>query len=585
MKFFHVYNDDCFVGLEKNGLINKDTGFKIQHCFAVPEERKFNRYAAKGGKLYNLLKENNIPFYVDRIAGGITFHHYDFDKALIREYVDMLGDWFLGFQLHESGSNRRNSDWQRVLRLMDGKRGPYSAEDAAKVRAQCMRNYAKLPDGTVLEGFSQDSSAVYMSRKYAETPKEYIDEMKDLFHRRMLDVDGRILPCDSFFMATKLQDEIGMRTFMPEVGCQIPMMRVAVALARGLAKASGKTWGTYYECWRVCDVEGSPGEYFCTMPVFNADPVNEWYLTQETHLDDFTTHGKNGGSSRLLQDRIYYFSLMAGADYLAEEWGLNCSYSDMKDFTLSEYGILKKNFINKALTLRGMKAKVPFALVLPKDYACVEIPEVNDVYEYGIKRDVYMRCDLSAAEKDYYGHIENVIKLIFARTEKIGNEGHVLTNSRFGDVFDIIYEDASVEALARYDYLIDATEEGRFLQAKKGGGLKVLASTDLDNLEKELQALIRETMPCYVDGLCWLVSSDENNAQYVSIFNNEGNERCLKRGNVIHHEADKTVQVTFKQSAKLEVVAQGAEAVCIEKKDDLTYHITVPAASFAVIKF
>ena len=48
MKFFHVYNEKCFKGLEKNGLINKDTGFKIQHAFSVPEELKFNKFAAKG---------------------------------------------------------------------------------------------------------------------------------------------------------------------------------------------------------------------------------------------------------------------------------------------------------------------------------------------------------------------------------------------------------------------------------------------------------------------------------------------------------------------------------------------------------
>jgi hypothetical protein len=55
MKFFHVYNDDCLKGLEKNGLINKDTGFKIQHCFAVPKERLFNNYAKVGGKLHSII--------------------------------------------------------------------------------------------------------------------------------------------------------------------------------------------------------------------------------------------------------------------------------------------------------------------------------------------------------------------------------------------------------------------------------------------------------------------------------------------------------------------------------------------------
>ena len=69
MKFFHVYNEECINGLEINGLLNKDTGFKIQHCFSVPKERQFNHIAKVGGKLHSLIKENSIPFYVDRIAG------------------------------------------------------------------------------------------------------------------------------------------------------------------------------------------------------------------------------------------------------------------------------------------------------------------------------------------------------------------------------------------------------------------------------------------------------------------------------------------------------------------------------------
>ncbi|MBQ7108859.1 MAG: hypothetical protein IJN99_00655 [Clostridia bacterium] len=575
MKFFHVYNEECFKGLEKNGLINKDTGFKIQHCFAVPYEKKFNEFAAKGGKLHSMIKKDNIPFYVDRIAGGITYHKYDFDKELIKEYIDLLGEWFLGFQLHESGSNRRRNDWQRILRLNDGSHGPY---DAKKLRELTIRDYAQLPDGTPLSAFSQDTPEFYANIRYAETPEEFFEEMRDLFKRRMSEVEGRILPCDSGYLATKIQDEVGMNTFMPEVGCQIVLMRLAVSVARGMAKASKKMWGTYYECWRNTVEED--GNVVYTMPCFNLDPTNEWYLTQQMHPDDFTSYGENGGSSRLLQNRIYYYSLMAGADYMGEEWGLNCSYTDMQDFTLSEYGIVKKNFINKALTLRNVKAKIPFAVVLPKDYSCVEI------YDY--KRDdvgEYLLCKLAGVQKERFGHINDIIKLLFERTSEIGNEGHVITNSRFPDVFDIIYEDASDEAFRQYDYLIDATKTGDFLAANKNKGYKILESRDLNKLEKELQALIPEVMPCYADDLCYLVSEDENGSKYFSIFNNEGNERCLRRGNIIHREADKTVKVTFKEAANISVIAEGADPVKIERIDDFNYNITVPAASFAVIRF
>lgn len=579
MKFFHVYNEDCIKGLEKNGLLNKDSGFKIQHAFSVPEELKFNKFAAKGSKLYNIIKEGNIPFYVDRIAGGITWHKYEFDKKLINEYKELLGDWFLGFQLHESASNRRNSEWPTILQKMSSE-GPYNLNE---LREKLVSNFAVMPDGTQLYDTSQDSIEYYANKKYAHSYKEFTDEIKELFARRLSDTDGNILPCDSYFLATKIQDEMGMKTFMPEVGCQIAQMRQAVSLARGIAKKSKKTWGTYYECWREIREDGN---FYYSMPCFNSDLSNEWYLTQTLHPDDFTSYGENGGSSRLLQNRIYYYSLMSGADYFSEEWGLNCSYSDMNDFTLSSYGETKKDFIHTAERLKGIKSLTPFAIVLPKEYSCVEIPDMFIPYSVGNHRDEYMKSPLNAEEKSYIGHIEDVLKLVFARYgTSYGNEGHTITNSRIGDVFDIIYEDTSDETLGRYEYLIDATKEGSFIKAKQSTDYKVLDSSDLAYLEEKLQKLIKSVMPCFVDGLHWLVSYDEKGTRYLSIFNNEGNERSLEKGDIIHNEADKTVNVIFNLSANLNIIKEGYAKSCVEKTEDNKYRVTVPAASFVIFSF
>ena len=577
MKFFHVYNDDCFVGLEKNGLINRDTGFKIQHCFAVPSHRLFNDYAAKGTRLHSLIKSEKFPFYVDRIAGGITWYPYRFDQALIREYREMLGDWFLGFQLHESGSNFKGN-WGSIRKLGLGD-GPYDIKALDKA---LISDYAVTPDGKRLHALTQEDIAYFAGHKYADTYADFLDECKELFRRRMAETDNSILPCDSYYLAPLLQHEVGMRTFMPEVGCQIPLMRVAVSLARGMARATGKTFGTYYECWRP-----TPG-YGFTMPCFNFDPINEWYLTQETHEDDFTTHGRNGGSSRLLQDRIYYYSLMAGADYMAEEWGLNCSYNDMQTFELSEYGIVKKNFINNALHFRGIKPKTPFALVLPRRYACYEIKGQIPECPIGEHSGKYLGYSLNAEDTKYFGHFEDLTKLFFTYTERVAgdNEDHVLTNTRFGDVFDIIYEDVSDEALSRYDYLIDASPDGAFAKAKAGAGFKILESGDIAALEARMPALIKETMPCYVDALHWLVSTDEKGKRYLTVFNNSGNERDIKRGDIIHPEADRTVTVTFKEATTPQKLVEGANAtVGLERVDEKTYKLHIPATSFAILAF
>ena len=573
MKFFHVYNEECFVGLEKNGLINSDSGFKVQNVFSVPSHRQFNNIAAKGGALHNLLQEGKFPFYVDRIAGGVTYFPYAYNQELIREYTELLGDWFLGFQLHESGSNRRG-DWNTLLKI--GK-GPF---DRKVLHEKLLSDFAVTPDGVRLHNLSQDSIDFYANQRYAETVSRFTEEMKDMFRRRMDEVQGKILPCDSHYLATKLQNDLGMQSFMPEVGCQIAMMRVAVALARGVAKAYRKTWGAYYECWRATP------EYVYSMPVFNHTPINEWYLTQEAHPDDFTTKGPNGGSSRLLQNRIYYHALMSGADYFSEEWGLNCSYTDMDEFSLSDYGTVKKNFINTAYGLRGIRAVTPFAIVLPQSYSTVDIPDAFNPYTLGVHRSTYLDLPLTDAEKDYIGHIEDVIKLFFARSEPIyGNEGHTLTNSRFGDIVDIIHDDTPAEALSRYEYLIDATPEGAFAKAKAGSGLQILESADLETLERDVKALIPRVLPCYVDDLCWLVSTDETGNRYLSIFNNEGNDRSTEHGDTLLSQADRTVTVTFQEAVNLTVVKEGNRKITIQKQAGNCYLVEVPAAGFVILKF
>jgi len=573
MKFFHVYNERYFAGLEKNGLINEDTGFKIQHVFAMPEELKFNSIAAKDGKLHSMIRENRYPFYVDRLAGGTTYHEYSFDKALIREYESLLGKWFLGFQLHESASNRRQ-EWNKLRKTM-GSDGPY---DLQQLKTRLISQYAVTPDGTYLPALSQGTPEEYAPLRYAADPETFIAEIRNMFSLRQTQTDGFILPCDSYYLFTDMQDKLGMRTFMPEVGWQIPHMRMAVALARGVARAREKLWGTYYETWIGTIEEGY------SMPCYNTEPGNEWYLTQETHPDDFTTQGANGGSSRLLQRRIYYYSLMSGADYMAEEWGLNCSYSNMQTFELSEYGLAKKDFIDFSRKMRGVKARIPFAIVLPKDYACVEIVEPHVPDLYAAHRDTYMQYILNPTQKVRYGHIEDVLKRIYYRSGEIyGNEGHTLTNSRFGDLFDILYEDMPDSVFAKYDCLIDATAEGSFA-AKMGSRFPVLESRDLDAMEATLHKL-EEGLPCRVDGLHWLLSEDDKGRRFVSVFNNEGNTRSVRHGDEIDHRADAEVTLTLQQPGELKCIKASSDAVKAQTADGKLWHVGVPAAGFAIFEY
>ena len=150
-------------------------------------------------------------------------------------------------------------------------------------------------------------------------------------------------------------------------------------------------------------------------------------------------------------------------------------------------------------------------------------------------------------------------------------------------MFDIIYDDAPDSALKNYKYLIDATKEGNFLK-KKGEQFNVIDSSDLNKLEKTLKDLEKEIMPCYVEGLPYIVSTNEKGENFLTIFNNEGNERDENVGDIIHHEADKTVRVSFKEKPNLEVVYQSLKLE-ITKIDDKTYDILVPATVVTIMKF
>lgn len=576
MKFFHVYNEKCYEGLVKNNLINEDTGFKIQHAFSVPGELKFNEFAAKGSRLHSIIKENKIPFYVDRITGGITYHPYTFDKELIREYEAILGDWFLGFQLHESASNITDSDWKRIPEIM-GHDGPYDLEELKKALLSKLTNVA---DGKRLYALSHGTPEFYAPRKKPNTVEELLSEFEAIYRLRMDETLGYMLPCDSYFLMNRLYEKLGVKTYMPEVGWQIADMRIAVAAARSTAENAGKKWGTYYETWIA-----APTEFDASMPCFNKEPINEWYLSQEQHGDDFTTHGPTGGSSRLLQKRIYYYSLMSGADYLAEEWGLNCSYTDMNTFDLSEYGLAKKEFIDFARNYKTVKAHIPFAIVLPKEYSCIEIHNPFRVRKIGQFSDTYMRIPLDDKQKSFNGHVENVLKLCYeSYGEKYGNEGHVMTNSRFGDLFDIIYEDASEEVLSKYDSFIDASPDGRFAKSF-GAKYRVFESADLEKLEFDIKKRAEEVMPCFVDGLHWLVSKDECGRRFLSIFNNEGNYRARPVGDTIDRNADERVKVVFKSEVKFNPIKVCSDDVKITKIDECSYYVDMPAAGFAIFEY
>ena len=132
--------------------------------------------------------------------------------------------------------------------------------------------------------------------------------------------------------------------------------------------------------------------------------------------------------------------------------------------------------------------------------------------------------------------------------------------------------------------MIDADIDGTFAQKYAKSGMKILESGDLEKLDAKLRHLIPETMPASVSDLCWLVSTDENGKKYLSIFNNEGNTRNRQFGDTVDHEADRVVEVKLKNPAEIKVVKEGNFLSEIERVNDTTYKIKVPATAFIILE-
>ena len=192
MKFLHGYIKEQFAGLVKHGMINNTSGIKFhQHVF-TPEELRFNNLAAKNTELYNIIKEHNRPFYIDRLQGGWWYYKYNFDEKLVREYMDICDDWMLGFQMHEWASNME-SDWHFTTGGKPREKRYYSVEEIERNTTKptyipgIMRSFLH-------SGSPEEYSKIIPPMSVAEADGQY----KWMINLRQNENMGMLLPCDSY---------------------------------------------------------------------------------------------------------------------------------------------------------------------------------------------------------------------------------------------------------------------------------------------------------------------------------------------------------------------------------------------------
>ncbi len=515
--YYHCYAPDLWDGYEKNGLIRGSFGIRFSQSQGIAEELKFNTLAKKGGKLYNYVKENKCAFYVDRLQGGVFIDDYEYDMELVNEYKNMLGEKFLGFQMHEWLSNYRGDVQGKLGHIPENEWTEDNIEKAIK---------SKFPYETL---FLEAMTLEEMAKAGKPTNyKQFYDNMTAIYKKRAKQFD--IVPCDSYYMMYPFEAQNGAKIIMPEVGAQISDMRMQMCFARGVCSAYGIKLGAYYEPWG-----GDP--FTCCS--YEEDGKNEWNITNSDDFP-FVPGGPNGGSSRSLQFRVHLYAYLSGAEMISEEWGGYNTFKNRKKGELSEYGEVKKMFLDFVDKYPDIGEKVaPIAVVLPNDFPCLCI---NGDKENGYKELFGYPIEGKMLEMSKIVNM-GVNKIFRNACPMLGNEAHTLINSPVPDAVDMLNE-GDGKALEKYKYLVNFTGDKEF-ENKHHNCIS----------EDEVVSVLERELPCKITGnVHFMINRAEENGYYLSIFNHSGIERTQKNGERILENSEESVEIELKDGRLLTVL-------------------------------
>ena len=535
MLYYHTYMPEIWDGIVKNGFINKNSGVRLNLNWRLEGTRDFNLIAKKDSVLYNIVKDGNLGFYVDRLQGGVEYFDYTPDPELCQLYDELAGDRFLGFQMHEWASNylgeftkmynAKLTEWSEQA-IIDAYKRLYPENEALMTESMSAKElFELLPPSNLYH--------LYKNIDY-------------LFDSRSKKTGGRLITCDSFALGFDYEFKHGARNIMPEIGGQIEDARLQLAYARGVAKAYDKPFGAYYEPW---------GSKPLSAVRYTADDRSEWQ-PEGNIVFPYSQGNENSGSTRSLQRRLHFYSYFAGADFMSEEWCSNTTFYDWNDFELSPYGKVKKEFIDFTQNFDVGKPLTPVAAVLPEDMRFIHTIHSTD--------DFYMNMPLYRDSANQMRTIRRGLCKLFSNScemqgneykQRCGKDVYILINSPLPDAIDIIHKDS--KTIGNYALTVDLTKE-------------------VD--ENEVIEALKQNLPVYVNGnVSWTVTDK----RYLLIINNDGVYFDTKNGEYADGARDHTAKITFKQPSQPSLVYGDGKL----NAQNGEYYIDIPAGRLAVIKF
>ena len=490
--FLWGYDPQYWRGLRKHGLIDAHAGVRLVQCLYTPRMRCFNQWAAPGSPLHREVWGPRRPLLIDRGTGGIAHEDYPFDRRLMEAYARRLGSRLLGVQFHEWACNVAN-DWDRLRRVL----GPGRVEPGAIQE----RFDWRTPDTCLETGDPHD----FAGQAFPATVGDFAGRCRDYLQRKFARYQGRLACVPSQGMAYVEAIRWGAGVVMPEHGHHIPMGRVHTAAARGAVRQAGRgQWGSYYAPWG-----NRPDSVTCYTD------FNLWYLGAEILCGESFRHRGNGGSSRAFQRRLFHWAYLTGARYLAEEWGPENTFHDWKDFDLTPYGQVVRDFLRFVNRTGRGQPVVPAAVVIDSDWFGL------DAYFMAGRHDRIQRfyppkpADEAAAE--FFRH------LVGCQDSPPNDDARVLTASAMPDAFDLLTDQAGADVLGRYRVLAYVGEHpGRLRRKLRGWPGRLI---EMDGPEAAADALTEATLdelPVRVEGpVHWLLNRRRGSWQ-IGLFNPRG---------------------------------------------------------------
>lgn len=549
----HAYYPGYQEGLVRTGLWSDGDGIRLMHKPSFDNDIEFNNIVRKGTDFRELIEEKRCPIWIDRLLGGIDIcRGYRYDRRLVRELSDLLGENFWGFQMHEWASNYHHD----IGRIKE-EYVRYSLNH----KNTSLSDYLRAVDAGKEELFLEAYTAKeWMSNPMPDALTGLLEGLDILYKRRKSEVGAQITPVDSYALSHRIEAGNGAKRILIEAGRNIPGMRIQMAYVRGIAKANRIRFGIYHECW-------SSGAHL-TIPYGNASLHDEWYENLgETYLSEgkIIAETEKGGSSRSLQDRILHYSYLGGASILGEEYSICTTFRNAVDFDLTDYGRVKKGFVDFVRRNPDTgETCTPLAVVLPKDVPMLDLSS-SDTF-LGIPLDSGLIQEETARNIRIIN--ETLHEIFGSASGMTGNESHVIKNGGLPDAIDIIHSDME-DAVVKYHYLIDLTSEPGF--KKKHHNIIPLC---------DAVYILKKSLPVWVDGpVQWFVNR-KNNCFLLYVANNSGIDRSPDTGETELPDSSADAEITG--TDELELIGGKAD---ISRTDRGFFHITLRPGKWSLFRF